>query len=81
MQADMRDVAFYFKNKNKKGITKVTGSGLADIVLGGSGLTVGTCLIGSTVIVLTIVLGYRTPRLRRQRQDLRLQGQERQCQG
>jgi hypothetical protein len=38
MQADMRDVAFYFRKKS--GI-KMTDSGLADVVLGGEGLTVG----------------------------------------
>lgn len=37
MQADMRDVAFYFRKKT--GI-KLSDSGLADIVLGGEGLTV-----------------------------------------
>jgi hypothetical protein len=37
MQADMRDVAFYFRKKT--GI-KITDSGLADVVLGGEGLTV-----------------------------------------
>lgn len=38
MQADMRDVAFYFKKKT--GIPKLSDSGLADVVLGGEGLTV-----------------------------------------
>ena len=38
MQADMRDVAFYFRKKT--GIPKLTDSGLADVVLGGEGLTV-----------------------------------------
>jgi Family of unknown function (DUF5923) len=37
MQADMRDVAFYFRRKT--GI-RLSDSGLADIVLGGEGLTV-----------------------------------------
>jgi hypothetical protein len=37
MQADMRDVAFYYMKKT--GI-KITDSGLADVVLGGEGLTV-----------------------------------------
>ena len=37
MQADMRDVAFYFRKKT--GI-KMSDSGLADVVLGGEGLTV-----------------------------------------
>jgi hypothetical protein len=39
MQADMRDVAFYFKKKT--GVPRWKDSGLADVVLGGSGLTVG----------------------------------------
>lgn len=34
----MRDVAFYFKKKT--GMPKLTDSGLADVVLGGEGLTV-----------------------------------------
>jgi len=37
IQADMRDVAFYFHKKS--GIPKMKDSGLADIVLGGEGLT------------------------------------------
>jgi len=38
IQADMKDVAFYFKKKN--GFPKLADSGLADVLLGGSGLTV-----------------------------------------
>jgi len=38
MQADMQDVAFYFRKKT--GIPKLTDSGLADVVLGREGLTV-----------------------------------------
>jgi hypothetical protein len=38
IQADMRDVAFYFRKKG--GIPKLTDSGLADVLLGGHGLTV-----------------------------------------
>jgi gas vesicle protein len=37
VQADMRDVAFYFNKKN--GFPKIKDSGLADVVLGGEGLT------------------------------------------
>lgn len=37
MQADMRDVAFYYR---KKGIPRMTDSGLADVILGGQGLSV-----------------------------------------
>ncbi|KAH7912681.1 hypothetical protein BJ138DRAFT_1147826 [Hygrophoropsis aurantiaca] len=37
MQADMRDVAFYFHKKT--GFPKISDSGLADVLLGGSGLT------------------------------------------
>jgi len=37
MQADMRDVTFYFRKKT--GIKK-TDSGLVDVVVGGEGLTV-----------------------------------------
>lgn len=38
IQADMKDVAFYFRKKT--GIPKLTDSGLADVLLGGQGLTV-----------------------------------------
>ncbi|KIY52213.1 hypothetical protein FISHEDRAFT_35804 [Fistulina hepatica ATCC 64428] len=38
IQADMRDVAFYFRRKT--GIPKISDSGLADVVLGGEGLKV-----------------------------------------
>ncbi|TFK32241.1 hypothetical protein BDQ12DRAFT_659490 [Crucibulum laeve] len=38
MQADMRDVAFYYRKKT--GIPKMSDSGLADVVLGGEGLSV-----------------------------------------
>ena len=37
MQADMRDVAFYYRKKT--GI-KISDSGLADVLLGGEGLNV-----------------------------------------
>lgn len=45
MQADMRDVAFYFKKKS--GFPKLSDSGLADVVLGGSGLTATVHLISA----------------------------------
>ena len=38
IQADMRDVAFYFRKKT--GIPKMVDSGLADVLLGGEGMTV-----------------------------------------
>lgn len=38
IQADMKDVAFYFRKKT--GIPKLQDSGLADVLLGGQGLTV-----------------------------------------
>jgi len=38
MQADMRDVAFYFRKKT--GIAKLKDSGIADVLLGGEGLSV-----------------------------------------
>ncbi|KAI0765239.1 hypothetical protein C8Q74DRAFT_1039176 [Fomes fomentarius] len=38
IQADMRDVAFYFKKKS--GFPRLSDSGLADVLLGGEGLTV-----------------------------------------
>ena len=37
MQADMRDIAFYFRKRTG---LKWKDSGLADVVLGGNGLTV-----------------------------------------
>lgn len=37
IQADMRDVAFYFNKKT--GIPKIKDSGIADVVLGGEGLS------------------------------------------
>ena len=45
MQVDMRDVAFYFCFK--KGIIKRTISGIADVVLGGSGLTAKVHLVSA----------------------------------
>lgn len=46
MQADMRDVAFYFRKKT--GIPKLKDSGLADVVLGGSGLTAVVHIVSSS---------------------------------
>jgi hypothetical protein len=46
IQADMRDVAFYFKKKS--GAIKITDSGLADIVLGGEGMTVNVHLTNTS---------------------------------
>ncbi|KAK0472554.1 hypothetical protein IW261DRAFT_1508059 [Armillaria novae-zelandiae] len=46
IQADLRDVAFYFNKKS--GIPKAKDSGLADIVLGGQGLTVRFIHMSST---------------------------------
>ena len=45
IQADMRDVAFYFRKKT--GTPKLSDSGLADVLLGGSGLTVTAHLVSS----------------------------------
>ncbi|KAL1945663.1 hypothetical protein VTO73DRAFT_1665 [Trametes versicolor] len=45
VQADMRDVAFYFRKKT--GTPKLTDSGLADILLGGSGLTTTVHLVSA----------------------------------
>lgn len=38
IQTDMRDVAFYFKKKS--GLPKLKDSGMADVLLGGEGLSV-----------------------------------------
>ncbi|KAI9510806.1 hypothetical protein F5148DRAFT_1176664 [Russula earlei] len=45
IQADMRDVAFCFRKKS--GIPKLTDSGLADVLLGGHGLTATVCLVSA----------------------------------
>ncbi|KAH9958918.1 hypothetical protein BC827DRAFT_1135468 [Russula dissimulans] len=45
IQADMRDVAFYFRKKS--GIPKLTDSGLADVLLGGHGLTATVHLVSA----------------------------------
>ena len=51
IQADMRDVAFYFRKKS--GFPKISDSGLADVLLGGQGLTVSDVLQYSWTIDLT----------------------------
>jgi len=45
IQADMRDVALYFRKKT--GFPKLRDSGIADVVLGGQGLTVTVHLVSS----------------------------------
>ncbi|KAI9059164.1 hypothetical protein FKP32DRAFT_1580513 [Trametes sanguinea] len=45
IQADMRDVAFWFRKKT--GTPKLTDSGLADVLLGGTGLTVTVHLVSA----------------------------------
>jgi len=45
MQADMRDVAFYFKKKS--GLPKLTDSGLADAVIGGEGSNATVVLVSA----------------------------------
>lgn len=45
MQADMRDVAFFFRKKT--GFPKVTDSGMAGVVIGGSGLTAVVHLVSA----------------------------------
>ena len=59
VQADMRDVAFYFRKKS--GIPKLTDSGLADVLLGGQGLTVRIPLFYSSPA--DEVAGHRSSRL------------------
>ncbi|KZP12851.1 hypothetical protein FIBSPDRAFT_984248 [Athelia psychrophila] len=46
MWADMWDIALYFRKKT--GISKLSDSGLADVVLGGEGLTATVHLVSST---------------------------------
>ncbi|PFH46331.1 hypothetical protein AMATHDRAFT_70122 [Amanita thiersii Skay4041] len=45
MQADMRDVAFYYRKKT--GIPKMRDSGIADVIIGGGGLYVTVVLVGA----------------------------------
>lgn len=45
IQADMRDVAFYFKKKT--GFPKLSDSGLADVLLGGEGLTITAHIVSA----------------------------------
>jgi len=45
VQADMRDVAVYFRRK--AGIGKITDSGLADVILGGEGLSATVHLVSA----------------------------------
>jgi hypothetical protein len=45
IQADMRDVAFYFRKKS--GIPKLSDSGLADVVVGGEGVNVTVHVVSS----------------------------------
>lgn len=60
IQADMRDVAFYYRKKT--GIPKLADSGLADVLLGGGGLTVCLCRFLSSVL-FSWQLGYGGPYL------------------
>ncbi|KAI5117290.1 hypothetical protein M0805_006812 [Coniferiporia weirii] len=46
IQADMRDVAFYFNKKS--GIPKIKDSGIADVILGGEGLSATIHLVSTT---------------------------------
>lgn len=45
IQADMRDVAFYFRKKT--GAVKLSDSGLADVLLGGEGLTITAHIVSA----------------------------------
>ena len=45
IQADMRDVAFYYRKKT--GLPRMKDSGIADVLLGGSGLSVSTRTVHS----------------------------------
>jgi len=46
IQADIRDVAFYFRKKT--GLTRLRDSGLADFILGGEGVNVNVTLVSSS---------------------------------
>jgi len=61
MQADIRDVAFYFRTETG---LKIIDSGLADVVLGGEGLSVSFhCLFLLRTRAHTVVTGNHTSRL------------------
>ncbi|PVF96377.1 hypothetical protein CPB86DRAFT_874940 [Serendipita vermifera] len=46
IQADMRDITFYFRKKN--GFPKIKDSGLADVFLGGRGITATVTIVNNT---------------------------------
>jgi len=55
IQADMRDVAFYYHKKT--GLPKMKDSGLADVLLGGEGLTV-RILLSLCVVISSLLTHY-----------------------
>lgn len=75
MQADMRDVAFYYGKKT--GVIKMRDSGIAEVVLGGEGLTVRcfslSFVFGLVQILMRDVSGHYRARLDAQRPLLRIQ--------
>lgn len=81
VQADMRDVAFYFNKKS--GFPKIKDSGLADVVLGGNGLAVRNLLTyrdDDTNDDMMSSIGHCAPNFRGEGQVVRLprEGRERQ---
>ena len=60
IQADMRDVAFYFHKKS--GLPRLKDSGLADVFLGGKGITVKRALSSSLYKFLIASLTPSPPR-------------------
>lgn len=59
IQADMRDVAFYYRKKT--GLPKMKDSGLADVILGGEGLSVSYSFPQSSHVMLMNTTGDRRP--------------------
>lgn len=75
VQADMRDVAFYFNKKS--GFPKIKDSGLADVILGGNGLAVSSLFPSSPLNVADVNIGHCPPYICGEGQVVRLQGQRR----
>ena len=61
MQADMKDVAFYYRKKT--GIPKMSDSGIADVLLGGEGLNVSRPCHFAIQCLRICITGYNSPRI------------------
>lgn len=71
IQADMRDVAFYYHKKT--GLPKMKDSGIADVLLGGEGLAVCLLIVFFQVLLRSyIILGYSSSCVHQARPIVRL---------